>query len=101
MIYVHHIIHRELVRKKALLAMHHFQLISPSSVSHLHDEFRSSLSDPDPGVMAAALILLHEIIKVCLSVCLSGLAEFEPISLEIVSHFLLLFFRKMFLLIRI
>ena len=44
--------------------MHHFQLISPTTVSHLHAEFRASLSDPDPGVMAAALILIHEIIKV-------------------------------------
>ena len=44
--------------------MHHFQLISPTTVSHLHAEFIASLSDPDPGVMAAALILIHEIIKV-------------------------------------
>ena len=55
---------RELVRKKALLAMHHFYQCSSSSVEHLGEDFRRALSDPDPGVMEAALILLHDIIKV-------------------------------------
>ena len=55
---------RELVRKKSLLALHHFYRCSPSSVLHLMDDFRRALSDPDPGVMEAALILLHDVIKV-------------------------------------
>lgn len=55
---------RELVRKKAVLALHHFYRCSPSSVTHLMDDFRSALSDPDPGVMEAALCLLLDVVKV-------------------------------------
>ena len=32
------------------------------------EDFRRALSDPDPGVMEAALILLHDVIKVCAAV---------------------------------
>jgi AP-4 complex subunit epsilon-1 len=54
---------KELVRKKALLALHHFYRSSPSSVSHLKNDIRHALSDPDPGVMEAALVLLTDVIK--------------------------------------
>ena len=54
--------YRELVRKKAVMAMHCFFLLSPDSVTHLEDDFRRSLSDKDPGVMEAALILFHDLI---------------------------------------
>ncbi len=56
--------HRELVRKKAVMVMHHFYTLSPSSVSHLEDDFRRSISDTDPGVMEAALILFHDMAAV-------------------------------------
>ena len=56
--------HRELVRKKAVMVMHHFHKLSPSSVSHLEDDFRRALSDSDPGVMEAALILIHDLAQV-------------------------------------
>ena len=46
------------------MAMHRFLLLSPDSISHLEDDFRRSLSDQDPGVMEAALILFHDLIKV-------------------------------------
>ena len=55
---------RELVRKKAVMAMHHFYMLSPSAVSHLEDDFRRSISDQDPGVMEAALILFHDMAAV-------------------------------------
>ena len=55
---------RELVRKKAIMAMHHFFLLSPGTVSHLEDDFRRVLSDKDPGVMEASLILFHDLVKV-------------------------------------
>ncbi len=58
------ILHRELVRKKAVMVMHHFHKLSPSSVSHLEDDFRRALSDQDPGVMEAALILVHALAEV-------------------------------------
>ncbi|CAI8050732.1 AP-4 complex subunit epsilon-1 [Geodia barretti] len=54
---------KQLVRKKAVMAMHRFLLLSPDSISHLEDDFRRSLSDQDPGVMEAALILFHDLIK--------------------------------------
>lgn len=44
--------------------MHHFYRVSPGSISHLMEDFRRALSDPDPGVMEAALILLYDVIKV-------------------------------------
>ncbi len=64
-----HTSHRELVRKKAVMVMHHFHKLSPSSVSHLEDDFRRALSDQDPGVMEAALILVHDLAQVCVCVC--------------------------------
>ena len=54
---------RELVRKKAVMVMHRFFLLSPESVTHLEDDFRRSLSDRDPGVMEASLILFHDLIR--------------------------------------
>ena len=46
------------------MAMHHFYRCSPESIGHLMEEFRQALSDPDPGVMEAAVVLLHDVIKV-------------------------------------
>ena len=56
---------RELVRKKAVMVMHHFYQLSPGSVSELENDFRRVLSDKDPGVMEAALVLFHDLAKVC------------------------------------
>ena len=61
---VYAFLYRQLVRKKAVMAMHRFFLLSPESVGHLEDDFRRSLSDQDPGVMEASLILFHDLIKV-------------------------------------
>ena len=55
---------RELVRKKAIMAMYHFYKLSPGSVAHLEDDFRRALSDQDPGVMEAALVLFLDMAKV-------------------------------------
>ena len=46
------------------MAVHRFFLLSPESVAHLEDDFRRSLSDQDPGVMEASLLLFHDLIKV-------------------------------------
>ena len=50
------------------MAMHRFFLLSPDSVTHLNDDFRRSLSDQDPGVMEASLLLFHDLIKVIYTV---------------------------------
>ena len=52
------------MRKKAIMAMHHFYKLSPGSVAHLEDDFRRALSDQDPGVMEAALVLFLDMAKV-------------------------------------
>ena len=52
------------MRKKAIMAMHHFYKLSASSVGHLEDDFRRALSDQDPGVMEAALVLFLDMAKV-------------------------------------
>ncbi|XP_057830971.2 AP-4 complex subunit epsilon [Cryptomeria japonica] len=53
---------KELVRKKAVMALHRFQQKSPSSVSHLIPRFRKRLCDNDPGVMGASLCALYDLI---------------------------------------
>ncbi|KAK7386856.1 hypothetical protein VNO78_27194 [Psophocarpus tetragonolobus] len=53
---------RDAVRKKAVMALHHFHLKSPSSVSHLTSSFRKKLSDNDPGVMGASLCPLFDLV---------------------------------------
>ena len=52
------------MRKKAIMVMCHFHFLSPGTVSHLEDDFRRALSDQDPGVMEAALVLFQDLVKV-------------------------------------
>nr|GME16393.1 AP-4 complex subunit epsilon [Ipomoea batatas] len=54
---------KEAVRKKAVMALHRFYQKSPSSIHHLISNFRKRLRDNDPGVMAAALCPLFDLIK--------------------------------------
>ncbi|XP_031097335.1 AP-4 complex subunit epsilon-like [Ipomoea triloba] len=54
---------KEAVRKKAVMALHRFYQKSPSSIHHLISNFRKRLHDNDPGVMAAALCPLFDLIK--------------------------------------
>ena len=51
---------REIVRKKAILALHRFYTRAPSSISHMSEKLRQALIDPDPGVMAASLNLFYD-----------------------------------------
>ncbi|XP_067874098.1 AP-4 complex subunit epsilon-1 [Heterodontus francisci] len=46
---------KEIIRRKAVLALYKFYLIAPNQVQHIHDKFRKALCDRDPGVMAASL----------------------------------------------
>ena len=69
------------------MAMHHFYRCSPESIGHLMEEFRQALSDPDPGVMEAAVVLLHDVIKVgselsCIFLIVSFLSLFLSLSLH-------------------
>ncbi|CAI6000830.1 unnamed protein product [Closterium sp. NIES-64] len=53
---------KELVRKKAVMALQRFHQRSPSSVSHVTEKFRQALCDKDPSVMSASLCGLHDLI---------------------------------------
>lgn len=46
------------------MAMHHFYKLSPGAVIHLEDDFRRGISDEDPGVMEASLVLFHDMAAV-------------------------------------
>lgn len=51
---------REDVRKKAVMALHRFCQLQPSSMTELAEKLRRVLCDKDPAVMGASLYILHE-----------------------------------------
>lgn len=51
-----------LVRKKALMAIHRFHQLQPSSVGPLVGQVKGALRDRDPAVMGAALCVLHDMV---------------------------------------
>lgn len=53
---------KELVRKKAVMALHRFYQKASSTVSHVIPKFRKRLCDNDPGVMGASLCPLFDLI---------------------------------------
>uniref|UniRef100_A0AAY4EMB5 AP-4 complex subunit epsilon n=1 Tax=Denticeps clupeoides TaxID=299321 RepID=A0AAY4EMB5_9TELE len=53
----------EIIRRKAVLALHKFYLIAPNQVQHIHSKFRKALCDKDPGVMTASLHIYLQLIK--------------------------------------
>nr|KAF6483076.1 adaptor related protein complex 4 subunit epsilon 1 [Rousettus aegyptiacus] len=54
---------KEIVRRKAVLALYKFHLIAPNQVQHIHIKFRKALCDRDVGVMAASLHIYLKMIK--------------------------------------
>jgi AP-4 complex subunit epsilon-1 len=52
----------ELVRKKAVMALHRFHQLDPPSIDHLQDKIRRCLCDKDPAVMGATLCLLYDLV---------------------------------------
>lgn len=57
-------IYREIIRRKAVLALYKFYLIAPNQVQHIHNKFRKALCDKDPGVMSASLHIFLQLIQV-------------------------------------
>lgn len=49
----------EVVRKKAVMALHRLHLVTPGCLSSLTDKLRRALCDRDPAVMGASLHILH------------------------------------------
>ncbi|GAA6087115.1 AP-4 complex subunit epsilon-1 isoform X2 [Tachysurus ichikawai] len=54
---------KEIIRRKAVLALYKFYLIAPNQVQHIHSKFRKALCDKDPGVMMSALHIYLQMIK--------------------------------------
>ncbi|KAM8973554.1 AP-4 complex subunit epsilon-1 [Pelodytes ibericus] len=54
---------KEIVRRKAVLALYKFYLMAPNQVQHIHEKFRKALCDRDVGVMAASLHIYLQVIK--------------------------------------
>lgn len=59
---------KEIIRRKAVLALYKFYLIAPNQVQHIHNKFRKALCDKDPGVMFASLHIYLQMITV-ISLC--------------------------------
>ncbi|XP_041534887.1 AP-4 complex subunit epsilon-1 isoform X2 [Microtus oregoni] len=54
---------KEIIRRKAVLALYKFYVIAPNQVQHIHTKFRKALCDRDVGVMAASLHIYLRMIK--------------------------------------
>ncbi|CAG05538.1 unnamed protein product [Tetraodon nigroviridis] len=54
---------KEIIRRKAVLALYKFYLIAPTQVQHIHNKFRKALCDKDPGVMTASLHIYVQMIE--------------------------------------
>uniref|UniRef100_A0A672M3T8 AP-4 complex subunit epsilon n=1 Tax=Sinocyclocheilus grahami TaxID=75366 RepID=A0A672M3T8_SINGR len=55
---------KEIIRRKAVLALYKFYLIAPNQVQHIHAKFRKALCDKDPGVMTSSLHIYLQLIRV-------------------------------------
>ncbi|XP_067293363.1 AP-4 complex subunit epsilon-1 [Pseudorasbora parva] len=53
---------KEIIRRKAVLALYKFYLIAPNQVQHIHGKFRKALCDKDPGVMTSSLHIYLQLI---------------------------------------
>ncbi|CAM4733934.1 unnamed protein product [Leuciscus chuanchicus] len=54
---------KEIIRRKAVLALYKFYLIAPNQVQHIHAKFRKALCDKDPGVMTSSLHIYLQLIR--------------------------------------
>uniref|UniRef100_A0A3Q3RLB0 AP-4 complex subunit epsilon n=1 Tax=Mastacembelus armatus TaxID=205130 RepID=A0A3Q3RLB0_9TELE len=54
---------KEIIRRKAVLALYKFYIIAPNQVQHIHNKFRKALCDKDPGVMTASLHIYLQMIQ--------------------------------------
>ncbi|CAL1595065.1 unnamed protein product [Knipowitschia caucasica] len=54
---------KEIIRRKAVLALYKFYVMAPNQVQHIHNKFRKALCDKDPGVMFASLHIYLQMIK--------------------------------------
>lgn len=77
---------KELVRKKAVMALHRFHQRSPSTVSHVMPKFRKILCDNDPSVMTASLCTLFDLISGDVHSYRNLTSSFVNILKQVVEH---------------
>eukprot|EP00854_Cymbomonas_tetramitiformis_P010505 gene10505-12428_t len=77
---------KELVRKKAILALHFFNQRAPSVVAPHLPRFRQMLCDKDPSVMGAALCALHDILALDPQPHRNLVPSFVNILKQVVEH---------------
>ncbi|KAL3689733.1 hypothetical protein R1sor_016042 [Riccia sorocarpa] len=53
---------KEIVKKKAVMALHRFYQRAPHTVSHLLPKFQKAVIDTDPSVISAALCALYDLV---------------------------------------
>lgn len=78
--------HQEVVRKKAVVAVHHFHKLVPETVTDQKDLVRKALCDPDPSVMGASLHVLFEVAKATPSNNKDLVPSFVSILKQITEH---------------
>jgi AP-4 complex subunit epsilon-1 len=76
----------DIVRKKAVCALHRFYQLDPSSISTMGDKIRRALCDKDPSVMAASLCLLHDLIRDNANTYKDLVSSFVSILKQITEH---------------
>lgn len=76
----------DLVRKKAVMAIHRFHQLNPESIEDLVGNLRRTLCDKDPSVMGAALSILHDIIKANVGDYKDLVPSFVSILKQIMEH---------------
>ncbi|XP_067037313.1 AP-4 complex subunit epsilon-1-like isoform X2 [Acropora muricata] len=75
---------RDIVRKKAVMALHSFYIKSPSSVPDLKEHAKKAIMDKDPGVMCASLQVFNELIKASPTECKDLVPAFVSLQKMIV-----------------
>lgn len=77
---------QEVVRKKAVIAVHHFHKLVPEMVLDQKDLIRKVLCDPDPSVMGASLHIFYEMAKTNPASCKDLAPSFVSILKQITEH---------------
>eukprot|EP00729_Bicosta_minor_P007265 gene7265-33171_t len=77
---------REIVRKKAVLALHRFYSRDPKSISHLSDNLRKALCDSDPGVMVASLNVFYAMRSTALGLLKDLVGSFVDILKQVIDR---------------
>ena len=77
---------KDVVRKKAVMALHQFHKIQPESIADVVEQLRRVLCDKDPSVMGASLNVLHDLIVLNPSAFKDLVPSFVSVLKQITEH---------------